>query len=291
MAIRVGAKVLGWGVALLAVTGCARVSVETRKSQDYDKKLDRLLVVYSELDRFSAEYRKLLRDRTVVEFEKHGVAASVGSAADRLALDEGPSIEAQAKGFNASTALLVKALGGTVDTTGRVLNADMDAQLFDVASRKRIWRGKIAYSTGGSLNTDADRAGKLVVGIVDALDKDGLFAPPGMAAPGAFPRVMGAQELAAHFEHRTSIEARLGPQAFTLLIHPDKHVERECPGCKMVHGSGQMTIDADRAVVCFSWDHTRFPDSGCYRLIQNAADRFTLRGVDQERPIEYTAAQ
>ncbi|HEY6909030.1 MAG TPA: hypothetical protein VI356_06655, partial [Myxococcales bacterium] len=87
MAIRVGARVLGWGVALLAVTGCARVSVETRKSQDYDKKLDRLLVVYSELDRFSAEYRKLLRDRTVVEFEKHGVAASVGSAADRLALD------------------------------------------------------------------------------------------------------------------------------------------------------------------------------------------------------------
>lgn len=288
--MRIAAKVLGSVVVLLAVTGCARVSVETKKSQDYDKKLDRVLVVFSELDRFGAEYRKLLRDRTVAEFEKRGVAARVGSGPDRLALDDGPSIDAQAKGFNASTALVVKAMGGTVDTTGRVLNADMDAQLFELASRKRIWRGKIAYSTGGSLSSDADRVEKLVVGIVDALDKDGLFTPPGMAAPGGFPRVMGAQELAAHFEHRTSIEARLGPQAFTLLIHSDKQVERECPGCKMVHGSGQMRIDSDRAVVCFSWDHTRFPDSGCYRLIQTAADRFTLRGLDRERPIEYTAS-
>ena len=290
MAIRLGSEVLRWVVALLVVTGCARVSVESKKSQDYDKKLDCVLVVFTELDRFSAGFQKLLRERTVAEFEKHGVTASFGSGPDRLALDDGPSIDAQAKESHASSALLVRAVGGTVDTTGHVLNADMDAQLFDVASRKRVWRGKIGLNTGGSLNTDSDRVEKLVVGIVDALAKDGLFAPAGVAGSGAFPRVMTAQELAAHFEHRTSIEARLGPQAFTLLIHPDKQVERECPGCRMPHGNGQMRIDADRAVVCFAWEHTKFPDSGCYRLVQTAADRFTLRGLDQERPIEYSAS-
>jgi trimethylamine:corrinoid methyltransferase-like protein len=50
-----------------------------------------------------------------------------------------------------------------------------------------------------------------------------------------------------------------------------------------------MKLDADR--VCFQWTRVRLPDSGCYQLVQTAADQFTLRGVNQQRPISYSARE
>ena len=102
-----------------------------------------------------------------------------------------------------------------------------------------------------------------------------------------FPRVLSGAEIAAHFARHSSVDATLGRQTFTLTVQPDKSVQRFCPGCRVTYGAGDARVDADR--ICFQWARVTFPDSGCYQLVQTAADQFTLRGVDQQRAISYSA--
>jgi hypothetical protein len=109
---------------------------------------------------------------------------------------------------------------------------------------------------------------------------------PASTAAG-FPRVLSGPEIAAHFARHSTVDATLGRQTFKLTVQPDKSVERFCPGCRVTYGAGDARVDADR--ICFQWMRVTFPDSGCYQLVQTAADQFTLRGVDQQRPISYSA--
>jgi len=301
------------GLALV-LAGCARVNVESKKRADYDRKLDRTLVVFTAFDRFSKDYRQLLHDRARDEFAKRGVTIQFATTPDGLGLEDDPSFDAQAKEFNASTVLIVRPVSGTVDAIGAVLAADLDAQLYDVASRKRVWRAKIRYTAGGSLNSDGDRVDKLVNGITSALTSDGLLlaleapgAPPTAASPPppaadasaprspndpqattGFPHVMIGREIASHFDRHRTIEATVGPQRMTILLRPDNRVERDCPGCRITHADGQMSVDVDRSLVCFRWSHTWFPDSGCYEVVQTADNRFMMRGTAKERSIEYS---
>src|SRR2546428_914060 len=111
-------------------------------------------------------------------------------------------------------------------------------------------------------------------------------AAPASASEG-FPRVLSGADIAAHFARNPTIEANQGRrQPFRLVVQPDNRVERICSGCYVARGVGEMKIEPDR--VCFRWT-VKYPDSGCFQLVQTAADRFTLRGLDQERPIEYSA--
>jgi hypothetical protein len=304
-------------VVLLCAFACARVKVESNKRQDYDKKLERTLIAFTNMDRFGSGYRQMLRDRTLAEFDKRGVAAAFATTPDRLALENAPSFDDQARAFNASTALIVQRVAGTIEmNTGQILNAEFDAQLIDLATHKRVWRATIRYGSGGSLTGDSERVDKLVSGLANALANDGLLAsapaPPtgvaatagasqGLAAPeaaatpaaaaGSFPHLLTAPEIGAHFARYATIAARQGKQQFTLHVRPGNQVERVCPGCRIPNADGTMEIDADHGTVCFHWRATWYPDSGCYQIVQTAADRYTMRGVGQQRPIEYSAAQ
>jgi len=102
-----------------------------------------------------------------------------------------------------------------------------------------------------------------------------------------FPRILSGPEIAAHFARHSTVDATLGRQTFKLTVQPDRSVERFCPGCRVTYGAGDARVDADR--ICFQWMRVTFPDSGCYQLVQTAADQFMLRGVDQQRPISYSA--
>jgi hypothetical protein len=108
------------------------------------------------------------------------------------------------------------------------------------------------------------------------------------SATEPFPHVMTGQEIAAHFARHLSIDANEGRQPFTLMVRPENRVQRVCPGCRVTRDDGQMKVDSGRALVCFHWEQVTYPDSGCYQLVQTAADHFTMRGVNQERPILYS---
>jgi len=109
------------------------------------------------------------------------------------------------------------------------------------------------------------------------------------AAAEGFPRVLSGDEIVSHFARHPSLDASLGRQSFKLIVQPDNSVERVCPGCRVTRGTGEIKLEADR--VCIRWTRVTFPDSGCYQLVQTAADRYTLRGLDRERPISYSAAE
>ncbi|HET7787022.1 MAG TPA: hypothetical protein VFL36_13710 [Myxococcales bacterium] len=318
MTVRLRSMSLAEVVVLICASACAQVKVQSNKRQDYDKKLERTLVAFTNMERFGSDYRRMLRDRTIAEFEKRGVAAAFAATPDRLALENSPSFDDQARAFNASTALIVQRIAGTVErNTGQILDADFDAQLIDLATRKRVWRATIRYASGGSLVGDSERVEKLVGGLANALANDGLLAsapapstavaaapgpsqappapetaaaaPPAAPAGGSFPHVLTAPEIGAHFARYPTFAARQGPQQFTLYVRPGNQVERVCPGCRIPDADGTMEIDADHGTVCFRWRATWYPDSGCYQIVQTAADHYTMRGVGQQRPIEYSA--
>jgi len=202
MTIRVGSLPAAPIAVLLLGCACARVNVETSKRRGYEKKLDRTIVAFIGMERFGDSYQQMLHERTIAEFAKRGVAVAFATF-DRLSLDETPSFDAQAKEFRASTALIVYRTEGTIDSlSGQIVNAEFDAQLFDLALQKRVWRAAIRYGSGGGFTTDSQRVDKLVGGIADALAADGLLA----AAPAA----QGRKPVAAAW---ISARRPLAPQA------------------------------------------------------------------------------
>jgi hypothetical protein len=317
MTVRLSSMSLAEVAALLCALSCARVNVESNKRQDYDKKLERTLIAFTNMERFGNDYRLMLRNRTIAELDKRGVAAAFATTPDRLALENVPSFDEQARAFNASTALIVQRVAGTVEAnTGQILNAEFDAQLIDLATHKRVWRAAIRYGSGGSLASDSERVEKLVSGLTSALANDGLLpsapapstasvatagASQGVAGPEAatpaataatsFPRELTAMEIGAHFAPHSTIAARQGAQQFTLHVRSENEVDRVCPGCRIPNADGTMEIDANHGTICFRWRATWYPDSGCYHVVQTAADRYTMRGVAQQRPIEYSPAR
>ena len=231
-------------------------------------------------------------------------------------------VDGQLVGDNAShTFLLVPVAAGRHQITSK---AEVDATLDLTAQRGRayfVWQEvKMGiFSARTALHLLSELEGKQRVGTcslaeappglrvpIPALDSPPAQAVPAVASASAtapadsasgnapavpaaaagFPRVLSGAEIGAHFARHSTVDATLGRQTFKLTVQANS-VERFCPGCRVTYGAGDLRIDTDR--VCIQWTRVTFPDSGCYQLVQTAADQFTLRGVDQQRPISYSA--
>jgi hypothetical protein len=154
--------------------GCASANVKTNKDETYTKKLDRMLIVFP-LDEYMQAYETLLQERMIAELQKRGVASSFAKVSGQLALENAPPLEAQAQEFNASSFLFIRRAGGVVNQYGGLVNARFDAQLFDRASKARVWRAAISYNPGGMFAGDSQRVDALVGELVKALANDGLL--------------------------------------------------------------------------------------------------------------------
>ena len=162
--------------AVLAATevGCASASVKSNKSTEYSKKLERTLIVFP-MDEKMQVYQQMVQERLSGELQKRGVASTFARLTGNLDLVEASPIDKQAKDFNASTALLIRRASGVVNTSGSILSARFDAQIFDIDSKKTVWRASIHYNAGGSLNTDSARVDAIVGELVKALANDRLL--------------------------------------------------------------------------------------------------------------------
>jgi hypothetical protein len=165
-----------FAAAVLAATGvgCASASVKSNKSAEYGKKLDRTLIVFP-MDEKMAVYQQMVQERLVVELQKRGVASTFARLTGSLDLVDASPIDKQAKEFKASTAMVIRRASGVVNSSGSIVSARFDAQIFDLDSKKRVWRASIDYSAGGGLNTDSARVDALVGELVKALANDGLI--------------------------------------------------------------------------------------------------------------------
>jgi hypothetical protein len=162
--------------AVLAATGvgCASASAKSNKSAEYGKKLDRTLIVFP-MDEKLKVYEQMFHERLIDELQKRGVASTFAKLTGSLDLDEASPIDKQAKDFNASTALFIRRASGVVNSSGAIVSARFDAQIFELDSKKRVWRASIDYRAGGSLNTESARVDALVGELVKALANDGLL--------------------------------------------------------------------------------------------------------------------
>src|SRR5438067_6080460 len=122
---------LASAVVLASALGCASASVKSNKKAEYTRKLERTLLVFRVDERMQA-FEPLLKERLLAELQKRGVASALAKTGGRLALEDSPPIDKQAKEFNASTVLVILPAGGTVNQYGGIVNARFDAQIFDL---------------------------------------------------------------------------------------------------------------------------------------------------------------
>jgi len=112
-------------------------------------------------------------------------------------------------------------------------------------------------------------------------------APP--AGDGSYPRQLGEKELTTHFGASHELDAQvLARPPFQLVVNADGSLERNCQKCKVRFGVGQVTLKAADGLVCIRWKNVAYPDSGCFRVMQVAEQRYELRGANDEQTIAYS---
>jgi len=91
-----------------------------------------------------------------------------------------------------------------------------------------------------------------------------------------FPRVLNGVEIAEHYQRNSKLNIEHKGRSFRLTVSSQKWLHRYCSGCNSTSGSGRLRIDSSRALVCFDWNNLRYPDGGCYQLIQTDERNFVL---------------
>src|SRR5205814_490520 len=164
------------GLALLVSAGCAgKANVQTRKRADFDKKLDRVLIVFAP-ERLGDDFVVAFRPRFAKQLQSRGVESQYAIVEGELTLETAPSLSEQAKEFQATSILSLLAAGGTLNSNGSVATARLNGKLMDLGLRKLVWRADIEYTPGGTLVSVEERADVLVRAILDALVADGLIS-------------------------------------------------------------------------------------------------------------------
>jgi len=163
-------------LGLLVSAGCAgKANVQTSKRAEFDKKLDRVLIVFAP-ERLGNDFVAAFKLRFAKGLQARGVESQYAIVEAELALDPAPSLSRQAKEFQATSILSLLAAGGTVDSYGSVVNARLNGKLKDLGQSKLVWRADIEYVPGGTLVSVEQRADVLVRAILDALVADGLIS-------------------------------------------------------------------------------------------------------------------
>jgi len=164
------------GLAVLVSAGCAgKANVQTRKRADFDKKLDRVLIVFAP-ERLGDDFVVAFRPRFAKQLQSRGVESQYAIVEGELTLETAPSLSEQAKEFQATSILSLLAAGGTLNSNGSVATARLNGKLMDLGLRKLVWRADIEYTPGGTLVSVEERADVLVRAILDALVADGLIS-------------------------------------------------------------------------------------------------------------------
>jgi hypothetical protein len=165
-------------LALIVCAGCSgKANVQTHKRADFDKKLDRVLIVFAP-ERLGNDFVLAFKPRFAKELRARGVESQYAVVEGELSLEMAPSLSSQAQDFQATSILSLLAAGGTLNSYGSVVTAKLNGKLIDLGLGKLVWRADIEYSPGGSLVPIEQRADVLVRAILDALVADGLISEP-----------------------------------------------------------------------------------------------------------------
>lgn len=158
-----------WLAIGIAMAGCSGIAkIESRRQANYSKKLSRVLVTLTP-GRLGPELVAAFKSEFTVAMRTRGVEVAFFTARGALEFEEKPSLQAQARDFQASSVLALDPAGGVVNQFGSVLTANFEGKLIDLELEAVVWRAQIAYSPSSK-----SRAGALVDELLKALVADGL---------------------------------------------------------------------------------------------------------------------
>jgi len=88
-----------------------------------------------------------------------------------------------------------------------------------------------------------------------------------LESPQSYPYTLSGLEVTTHFQRYQELEMEQATVPFTLKIHADGRVERDCASCNVHYGTGTMEIKQTESLVCFNWSVVTYPASGCYQVL------------------------
>lgn len=110
-------------------------------------------------------------------------------------------------------------------------------------------------------------------------------------APESYPRTLSGPEIITHFQRHNQLEMEQSKVSFTLKIHTDGRVERNCQNCNVQHGDGTMEIKQVESLACFNWYWVTYPASGCYHVLQTGKNEYSLDATAAHQRYSYVVPQ
>lgn len=160
----------------LMLIGCtAPTSITSKKDPAFDRKIERLFVVSFLSAAFGDSFAKYFEGSMISFFSSMPKTLNV-EFLTVLELDLDLSIyDMKMKQFKPDTVMIVRAVGGTKNEFGQIIDTNIDISLFEPESekiRKLIWRAKVFFTPLGG---EKGNANVLAMGIINKLVEDGLI--------------------------------------------------------------------------------------------------------------------
>ncbi|HMK51194.1 MAG TPA: hypothetical protein VK551_01720 [Thermodesulfobacteriota bacterium] len=129
---------------------CAHVSIKFVRDPSFSNPMNRLFIIlnHGQIDNTDSSYTPYLINALKDEFSKEGVEITI-RVVKALALNDS-IYKSEIVSYEPDGVMALTATGGTVTSYGSVMEIVYDVSLFDLSSKKRIWRAQIKAS-GGAL--------------------------------------------------------------------------------------------------------------------------------------------
>jgi serine protease Do len=102
--------------------------------------------------------------------------------------------------------------------------------------------------------------------------------------------MLSGEEILEHYSRfKKLISKEKKKREFSITLGDDGYIWRDCVDCHISREDGSMKIDVATAQVCFDWNRTNYPTSGCFTLEQIDSSHFRLHLVNGDETIAYTA--
>jgi hypothetical protein len=102
-----------------------------------------------------------------------------------------------------------------------------------------------------------------------------------------YPRRLIGQEIVDHFHSRSTILANLATKPVRIEISKDGSVRRECRRCHTVWATGTAEVKVAESEICFTWHRVHYPETGCFQLLQENEDTFSVRDSAGRSVLKY----
>ncbi len=161
-------------LAILFLSGCASVSVQSVRDSSFSEPIHKLFVLvnHRQVDAIDAGFTPYLMGALKDEFSRKGVEVEIRMI-NPLALNEDIQIS-EIMSYKPDGVMTIVANGGVVGAYGGMAKILYDVSIFDPQRNKRIWRAQIDASGGTAVREK--RMQMMVQNLIQRLSDDRIIS-------------------------------------------------------------------------------------------------------------------